>query len=514
MPKSSRPRIIIVGLGPGDPKHLTVEAQGVLRRARRLYLRTRRHPVVAHLPSHLELLSFDEVYDQAASFAEVYETIANRLLDQAEANGLSPVIYAVPGHPLVAEESVHRLLDRACARSLPVRIVDGLSFLAPTFTLLKLDPLAQGLQVLDATELASFLEAAEKALPTRRPFDATRPAVIAQLYSRQVASHVKLALMRSYSPEHQVTLVKSAGVPGEEATRAIPLHDLDRQPDVDHLTCLYVPPISQEEDLRSFESLRYIVARLRAPGGCPWDREQTHLTLRPHLIEEAYEVLDALEGDDPAKLAEEMGDLLLQIMLHAQLAAEEGTFDVDDVVAEISAKLIRRHPHVFGSRHVKDATEVLRNWEQIKRTEERAPESIIGGVPRHLPALAYAQTVGRKVARVGFDWPDQQGVVDKIAEEVGELTRAGTLEEKRHELGDLLLAIVNLARWLGIDAEDALREANHRFAARFQRVEALAAQRGLDLSEMSIQQLDELWEEAKAEMEGDGGPREQSHFGA
>jgi len=501
MPADHHRAIIVVGLGPGDSRHLTLEAQGVLRRARRVYLRTRHHPVVAHLPPHLEIHSFDEVYDQADSFAEVYSTIAQRLLELAASGDNAPVIYAVPGHPLVAEESVRRLLSLASEQGVRVRIVDGLSFLEPVFTLLELDPLQRGLQVLDATDLAVFVEAANKGLPSRRPFDATVPILVAQLYSSLMASDVKLALLRAYPPEHEVTLVQSAGVPGKQASWSLPVSDLDRQPNIDHLTCLYVPPLPPEEDLHSFKTLKYIVARLRAPGGCPWDREQTHESLRPHLIEEAYETLDALDAGDTARLAEEMGDLLLQLMLHAQLASEEGVFDVEDVLAEISAKLIRRHPHVFGTRAVKDASEVLRNWEQIKRTEKHAPQSLIGSVPKHLPALAYAQAVGRKVARVGFDWPDQQGVLDKIAEEVSELSRAQDTSEKRHELGDLLLSIVNLARWLGIDAEEALREANRRFAARFQRVEALAAERHLDLGSLTPPELDALWEEAKAGLE-------------
>ena len=243
-----------------------------------------------------------------------------------------------------------------------------------------------------------------------------------------------------------------------------------------------------------------IMARLRAPGGCPWDREQTFESIKPYLLEETYEVMDAIDARDWRGLAEELGDLMLQAVFFAQMAAEENKFSIEDSLDAIAEKLVRRHPHVFGSRLVRDAEEVLRNWEQIKRGEARAPSSILGGVPRHLPALAYAQVVGRKVARVGFDWPDVQGVLDKLSEEAHELSEAADSEHKRHELGDLLLAIVNLARWLAVDAEDALREANARFVARFQRVEALAAERRQELNKLTPAELDALWEQAKADL--------------
>ncbi len=208
-----------------------------------------------------------------------------------------------------------------------------------------------------------------------------------------------------------------------------------------------------EEELRRFDTLVDIIARLRAPGGCPWDRKQTHSSLREHLLEECYEVLEALDEGDSAELRGELGDLLLQIVLHARIAAEAGEFELGDVIRGINAKLIHRHPHIFSSWKVKDADEVAHNWEALKQEEREADVSILDSVPKHMPALSYAQEVQQRVARVGFDWKDDNGVIEKLAEEVAELKRAESPEQKVEEFGDLLFTLANIARRTGIDLE-------------------------------------------------------------
>jgi MazG family protein len=250
-------------------------------------------------------------------------------------------------------------------------------------------------------------------------------------------------------------------------------------------------------------------ARLRAPKGCPWDREQTHSSLRTYLVEETYEVLDALESGDPRKFAEELGDLLLQVVFHAELAAEAGTFDITEVIEQIHAKLVRRHPHVFGKVHAKTSTEVLKNWEKIK-AEERAKDpntkpaatgaSILDGVPRSLPALLEAHQLTRRAAKVGFDWHDANGIFDKLAEETAELKESLALGNagREEEMGDLLFVGVNLARFLGLDPEIALKKANHKFSRRFREMERIAASRGQALSERSPEELESLWNEVKS----------------
>jgi len=260
--------------------------------------------------------------------------------------------------------------------------------------------------------------------------------------------------------------------------------------------------LSLPEDLSQFATLVDIIARLRAPDGCPWDRKQTHASLRENLLEECYEVLEALDEGDSEKLCDELGDLLMQIVLHTQIATEAGEFELGDVISGINAKLIHRHPHIFGSEKVKDAEEVALNWEVLKR-EERAPDtSILESVPQQMPALGYSQEIQRRVAQVGFDWEDVDGVIDKLAEEVGEFKRAETEEQKAEEFGDLLFTLANIARRLGVDLEAELREANRRFYRRFSYMEEVCRQRGVNLGDLSFEEQNALWEEAKREVEG------------
>jgi len=255
--------------------------------------------------------------------------------------------------------------------------------------------------------------------------------------------------------------------------------------------------LSQPKDLSRFDALVEIIARLRAPDGCPWDRKQTHASLRANLLSECYEVLEALDEGDSDKLRDELGDLLMQIVLHAQIAREAGEFETGDVIQNINAKLIHRHPHVFGSKKVKDAEEVMHNWEELKEEEREPGASIMQSVPGEMPALGYSQEVQRRAAHVGFDWEDVDGIIEKLAEEVGEFQRAESQEEKASEFGDLLFTLANIALRMGIDSEAALREANKRFYERFSYMEELCRKRGLKFAEMSFDEQNALWEEAK-----------------
>jgi tetrapyrrole methylase family protein/MazG family protein len=480
--------ITVIGLGPGDPNQLTRKAWEVLEAADEVYLRTRNHPTVAALPQGLVLHSFDHLYKDATGFEEVYAAIAAEILTL----GRRPqgVIYAVPGHPLVGEASVGRILDAAPEAGLSVRLVAGLSFVEPVLTALGIDALA-GLQLVDATELAAM---------HHPPLNPDLPALVAQLYSQALANDLKLTLMNQYPPEHLVVLIDSAGT-ADERKAAFPLYELDRQLDIAHLTTLFVPPLNQISSLEGFQET---IARLRAPDGCPWDREQTHQSLRSALLEEAYEALTALDLEDTGALREELGDLLLQIVMHAQIAVEAGTFNMADVIATIDAKIKHRHPHVWGEVAVSTAKEVLPLWEALKAEERHSrgqtgkpQQSLLDGVPKTLPALAQADAYGRRAARVGFDWPDADGVVEKIAEEIEEVRAAAKNEEREGELGDLLFAVVNWARWLDVDPEVALRQANARFARRFAWVEAEVERRHLELAQLDLDELEVLWQEAK-----------------
>lgn len=491
-------KILIVGLGPGDPGQLTVGALRAIESAEVIYLRTAKHPTVPYLPSSVRQEAFDDIYDQCATFEEVYATIVEQLLVMAQKDTQEgPVVYAVPGHPLVGEASVLRLLERAEAVGISTEVIAGLSFIEPICTSLRLDPLAASLVLLDATELA---EQAEQKLPREKGLELPmlRPLLIGQVYNQRLASAVKLALMENYPDDYPVTLLRGAGIPGEEQKLDIPLYELDRHPEwTDHLTCAYLPSRSVLEATGTFANAHYIVARLRAPDGCEWDKKQTHASLKRHLIEETYEVIHALD-EEPDKLPEEFGDLLLQILLHAQIAAEEGEWSIADVMHEMSSKLIRRHPRIFGDG---DSSENQLNWEQIKQAEQAAkgepPTSILAGVPPYMPALQQSQALQRKAAELGFEWRNFDEIIDKLVEEVNEVRQTTNHDELVEEIGDVLKVLASAAQWLKVDAEEALRLANQKFRRRFEQWENIVRERQLQPSNMELPELEALWQEAR-----------------
>ncbi|OJV97814.1 MAG: hypothetical protein BGO39_07815 [Chloroflexi bacterium 54-19] len=489
-------KIVIVGLGPGDPDQLTLGAMRVFEKAGTVYLRTSKHPTVPFLPPNTILENFDDIYDRANTFGEVYDTIVARLIELAGQPGEGPVVYAVPGHPLVGESSVLRLLEATRKQGIETEIVHGLSYFEPIFGTLGVDPLADGLVVLDATELA---EQPENSLPRPHGLElpVTRPLLIGQVYNQRLAGGVKLALMENYPDDHPVTLLRGAGIPGEEGRIDVPLYELDRHPEwTDHLTSAYLPGLPLPDAYGTFANAHYVVARLRAPGGCEWDRAQTHASLKRHLLEEAYEVIHALD-EEPDALPEELGDLLLQILLHAQIAAEEGEWSIADVFREMSEKLVRRHPHIFGP----DAENTEKpNWEEFKRTEKAAKgdhSSVLAGVPRDMPALQQAQALQRKAAGLGFKWRTFEEVMDKLVEEVQEVRETTNHDELVEEIGDVLAVLASAAQGLKVDAEEALRLANLKFRRRFEQWEAIIKERGLDPHQMDLAGLQAIWTEAR-----------------
>jgi tetrapyrrole methylase family protein/MazG family protein len=479
------PGITLLGLGPGDPALLTRQAWQLLETLPEIYLRTRQHPVVQGLPPALQVYSFDDVYEKEESFEHVYAHIVARVLEL----GKRPqgVVYAVPGHPFIAEATCPEIARQAAQAGLPVRVIEGLSFLEPTFTALNIDPLPHT-AIVDALLLVDALAP---------PFPPDVPALIAQIHSASVASDVKLTLMEVYPDEHPVQLVHAAGS-AEQIVESLPLYEIDRSPHIGLLTTLFLPALQPGT---SFEAFQEIIARLRAPDGCPWDREQTHQTLRSHLLEETYEALSALDADDPEHMSEEFGDLLLQIVLHAQIATESGEFNMSQVIKGIYDKIVRRHPHVFGDWQVDGVGNVLQNWEKLKAAERESngesEKGLLDGVALALPALTQAQEIQGRAARVGFDWPNIQGVVDKICEECAEFINAPDDPSRMAEIGDLLFALVNLARRCDIDAESALRETNLRFRRRFGYIEKSARQQGRALSDLSLDEMEALWQAAK-----------------
>ncbi|MCD6289841.1 MAG: MazG family protein [Anaerolineae bacterium] len=446
--------ITIVGLGPGDGRLLTREAQDILDRASEIYVRTREHPAVSALPSE-RVHSFDELYAQNDSFDEVYAGIARRVVELGCRPG--DVIYAVPGHPRVGERTTSLIEALAAEQGVEVRIVDGLSFLEPLFNALRVDPLGpQGMQVVDAMIVA------QRHYP---PLDPTVPAVIAQCYNRVIASDVKLVLLNAYPEDHPVSVISSAGM-DEAQVREVPLFELDRDGQFDYRTTLYVPPVAPGG---SVTELQEVMAHLRSPDGCPWDRKQDHRSLRGNLLEETYEVLDALDNEDLDALREELGDLLMQIVFHVQIATEESEFRMADVTRAIVTKLRRRHPHVFGNVTVRGVDDVLRNWEAIKEEERKGKKARgdggpLSGVSKGLPALAQAQDYLDRAERIGIKRPaDLEMACTLLAEE-------GAALDLEDRLGQALLTLVNWARAHGVDAESALRRANERLREEVNRI--------------------------------------------
>jgi tetrapyrrole methylase family protein/MazG family protein len=479
------PGITVVGLGPGDPGSVTREAWHVLERSPELYLRTEQHPLAGLLRGTARVLTFDGIYQSASTFEEVYHDIVETLLTRArEREG---VVYAVPGDPSFGEAAVAELRRRAAEEQIPYRQVSGVSFVEPTLSLLGVDAL-EGVFLADAVELAA------RHVPAHPP---DRAALVAQLHSQLLASDVKLVLLSQYPAEHRVALVRAAGT-ATESLRWLPLEELDHSNEFDAVTSLYIPPLPRSASLEAFQD---VVARLRAPDGCPWDREQTHRSLRRHVLEEAYEVLAALDGDNAGALREELGDLLLQIVLQAQIASEGGEFRLSDVLADLQEKIVRRHPHVFGDAKVSSVDEVLHRWEELKDAERPAGSSAGGltGVSADLPALSHAYEIQDRAARVGFDWPQVEGVLDKISEEIEELRSAGEAEGREREFGDLLFSLVNLSRWLGIDPESSLRGANARFRRRFAGMDERVRAAGRRLADLRPEEWESLWVQVKTQ---------------
>lgn len=479
-------QLTVIGLGASDVDQLQLGVYKKLKAATKIFVRTIDHPVLKDLEKDgLQFESFDAIYEKHDDFAPVYKEIAERLIATAQRE---PIMYAVPGHPLVAEQTVQHLLGAECEGRVTLQIEGGQSFLDPIFNALRIDPI-EGFQLLDGTNF------------TMHDVNMRQHVLIAQVYDMFSASEVKLTLMEKYSDEYPVTIVTAAGS-SEEVLKTVPLYELDQAVELNNLTTVYVPPVQeQEQALRDFTTFRQIIATLRGPNGCPWDRKQTHESLKKYLLEEAHEFLAAVDAEDDFAMIEELGDVLLQVFLHAQIGEDNGYFTLEDVLASISEKMIRRHPHVFGDVSVEDADEVLTNWQAIKAQEKgERPERLLDGEYRATSSLQTAYNYQKKAATVGFDWPDTDGSWAKFEEEWQEFRAEvvnGSTATRLDEFGDVLFALVNIARVHKISPEEAMLHANEKFARRFGYVEQQVLKSNKDFSAYTLAELDAFWDEAK-----------------
>ncbi|MGE7186903.1 nucleoside triphosphate pyrophosphohydrolase [Peribacillus sp. NPDC006672] len=484
--------ITIIGLGAGDLDQLPLGIYKKLTQTEQCFVRTIDHPVIGDLKREgINFTAFDGIYEKHDQFEAVYEEIAETLLQEASSRS---VLYAVPGHPMVAEKTVQLLLEKGPSLGIAIKLEGGQSFLDPLFQAVQIDPI-EGFQLLDGTDLS--------------PDDLhiTQHMIIGQVYDAFSASNVKLTLMEKLPDDYEVYIVTAAGSSQEKVTKCA-LFELDRQMELSNLTSVYVPPVREEAlRYREFSKLRQVIAELRGPGGCPWDKKQTHESLKKYLIEEAYELIDSIDEEDDEGMVGELGDVLLQVMLHSQIGEDEGMFTVDDVIEGITAKMIRRHPHVFGDVEVNGEEDVLVNWQKIKEDEKgsetKASISILDGIEKSLPNLLRAEEYQKRAAKVGFDWDEVSEAWKKVIEEVQELEEEilspnRDVERIKSELGDLFFALVNISRYYDIQAEEAVYKANQKFHQRFTYIEKSIQRADKKFEDYTLEELDSYWDEAKA----------------
>lgn len=478
--------IKIVGLGPGAPEALTIGTIKALEKSENIFFRTEKHPTVDYLKETIKgFKTYDHFYEEGSSFDEVYENIAKDVVNQYKENG--ELIYAVPGHPLVAEKSVFNLMKLCDENNIEYKILPAVSFIDAMMDSLKIDPI-EGIKVIDAFDMKS--QVLDKRIGT----------IITQVYNPLIASEVKLQLLDFYNDDTIIDYVRAAGIEGQESIRKIPIYELDMQEDIDYLTSVYVP--KDLENKKDFNDLLSIIDTLRGEDGCPWDQEQTHESIKNKLIEECYEVVDAINNDDIDGIIEELGDVLLHVVFHASIGNDDGYFNITDIIEAICNKMIYRHPHVFKNKKDTTSEEVLEAWEELKVKEKKfnSVTEELEAIAKSLPSLMRADKVQKKAAKVGFDWDVVEDAALKVEEELKEVMEVYKSENKEkiiEEVGDLLFSCVNVARFLNVNEEEALTKTTEKFIRRFRFIEEFATKEGKKLTEMNLEEMDNLWNEAK-----------------
>ncbi|WP_193065211.1 nucleoside triphosphate pyrophosphohydrolase [Oceanobacillus oncorhynchi] len=478
-------QIEVIGLGAGDIEQLPLGIYRKLTQAQQtIYARTNDHPVIKVLEAErVSFTSFDTLYEEEEQFDTVYARITAQLVEAAKTSE-DTVIYAVPGHPMLAEKTVQLLLEQ---NEVEVLIAGGQSYLDDLFTAMQIDPI-EGFQFVDGTDFR------------RDQLHFGNHLFVCQVYDMFIASEVKLTLLEDLPPAYEVYIVEAAGSRAEKIEK-VRLEELDHRMEISNLTTLYIPPVPKGYLHHTFPFLREVMAILRGPDGCPWDKKQTHESLRHHTIEEVYELIEAIDEEDDDHIVEELGDLLMHILLHSQIGEDNGYFTIDDVIQSISDKMIYRHPHVFGGATADTEETVLENWEELKKQEKgKERESVLDGIPVHLPALAKAYKLVSKAGKVGFEWLHVDEVWEKLKEEIDEVIEAvqdKDLTDVEEELGDVLFVLANISRYYKVNPEVALERANRKFISRFQYIENKLEEKRQSPETASLQEMDAYWEEAK-----------------
>lgn len=481
--KKEMAKIYVIGLGPGSVDDLTLGAIKRIHKGAKNFLRTEKHPTVKYFEDEkIDYRSFDYLYESKEGFQDVYETIVDSLTEEAEKG--EDINYFVPGNPLVAEKTVEILIERG----LDIEIVTGMSFIDPLIMSVKKDPI-NGLKIVDGSVFDFSM------------IDINTDIIISQVYNERILSEVKLILSEVYGDEYKVYIIDSAGIKNKEKVNKMPIYLLDRNPEVGYLTSIYIPRIEKEDKkIFDFNDIIKIMKKLRSQDGCSWDRQQSHTSLRECMIEEAYELVDAIDKGDIDSLVEELGDVLLQVIFHSEIAFDEGDFGIIDVTTALANKLIYRHPHVFLNEKVVNSEEVVYNWDRLKDLQRGFVT--IGEKFDHisgLPSLMKALKIQKIAAKVGFDWPDINGALEKIREEHDELLEVmdSSKERQEEEVGDLFFTLVNVARFLRVDPEIAMNKANHKFINRFKFMEEESKRQARLLEEMTLEEMEDLWNLAK-----------------
>ncbi len=473
-------KLTIIGLGPGDEKYLSAQSLQLLEGAAGVLTRTLEHPTVKALADRVNFESYDNFYIQYESFDEVYQAIVDDIVSRLENEN---IVYAVPGNPFLAENTVLMLKEKLGDK---IEVVHGTSFIDVLITELGYD-LTAGLSVINALEL-----------PRLTPND--KAVLLLQTYDNVVAGEVKIWLSQAFKDEQEILIARAIGT-AEQEIIAMPLYQLDHYQNYDHLTSILVLP-TEQTIRRDFTSLLEIVAHLRSDNGCPWDRVQTHQSVRKNFLEEAYEAAEAIEHEDIYGLEEELGDVLLQVVFHSQIAAENGDFMIEDVIEGVADKLVVRHPHVYGEAVANDAKQALDSWNatKMKLAKQDTIAEVMQKYTRGLPAAFRAQKIANKAKKAEFKWQEGASYLAKVEEELAEVKQefaANDRERLAEELGDLLYAIITFVNYLDLGAEDLIHSASEKFIARFSKLEAALQEQQKQISDLSESDLIALWKAQK-----------------